>query len=142
MTEHFFGPWRVQLNRPVILRHTLSLGQARLSISGSAGSDGDYDLPYDANTPFRIDVDGSAWDLDLAIVDPRQGYEAFGEFETRRANSFDRTDGMIAIVEVGQRPTRQQPDTMFHIELRCVSIDPAIHPGDPLELFDFTVLER
>lgn len=129
MSERFYGPWRVELAAPVI--NAVGFRQARVDITGY----GTYDLPTDPDTTFVIDVDGEAWDLEVAIFNSHAGYQTF---ETRRTTNFDRVDGLTAIVEVGHAPTSQHQFSLFYVKLRCVSTDPTIQP-DPADLYDFTL---
>ncbi len=139
MSERFYGPWRIELNAPVI--NALGFRRARLGITGSVGADGIHELPEPVDQPnaFTLDIDGPEWKLEVLIFNSHFGYRAVG---TRRTTGFDRVDGFVAVIEAGRAPTSEQRSSLYYVRLRCFSEDPAVSPGQSLDLYDFSLPRR
>lgn len=136
MNERFFGLWRIEL---VLALHVT---QARFVISGSSNADGAY-ATY-PNQSLVLAVDGESWTLGFQSWRPASG---FGPRSIRRTNSFDRMDGLVAVIEMGGGESGMVYENARlrfyeYVHLRCVSQDPNVNPAPAPNPFDFTLPER
>lgn len=132
MKERFFGPWRIELV------DVINVFESRILITGSSNADGAYEI--DQNQPFMITVDGKDWTLGIESWWPPDA--GFSSRPIRRSNSFDRINGLVAVIEMGKPPSGEIGPLYDYVHLRCISQDPNVNPAPAPDPFDFTLPER
>jgi hypothetical protein len=124
VSHTFFGPWHIQRTEPLVEG---DWDRYRLTVTGSAGSDGDY--PAGAN--FSLHVDGGTWTLGGAF---RAGSDWVEMDVFKPHTAFDRAAGLVVTLTFLGRLGRT-----VALTARCVSEDPAVNPDPQGDPYDFSL---
>ncbi len=121
MAETFFGPWRI-----VVIEELGPPWPWEFVISGSDNADGVY--VAEQLDPMGIAVTGVEWTIELVMLPNFL-------IKPTRATQFVVPDGLtvhLISVPIGIGVRR-------YFLLRCISMDPEVHPIPTPNPFDFTI---